>query len=131
MTTLMLIDGMGQGETRSQAVVRRLREELARHRTSVSAVCRVLGEVQQKYSRKMTGQTPWDVDSLDRFCRAFGGDFNYVTTGVREIPTPPPGGGGGGGLLLPRMDSNHQPPDHLCVIERPPTMNTQTVRRIA
>ena len=110
MTTLMVIDGMGQGETRSQAVVRRLREELARHKTSVAAVARALDEVQQKYSRKMTGQTPWDIDSLDRFCQAFGGDFAYVVTGVREIPTPPPGGGGGS-LPLPRMDSNHQPPD--------------------
>lgn len=92
MTTLVVVDGMGQGETRSQAVTRRLREELARHKTSVAAVCRRLGEVQQRYSRKMTGQTPWDVDSLDRFCAAFGGDINYVLTGVRAIPDPNGGG---------------------------------------
>jgi hypothetical protein len=130
MTTLMVIDGMGQGETRSQAVVRRLREELARHHTSVAAVARALGEVQQKYSRKMTNQTPWDVDSLDRFCGAFGGDFNYVTTGVREIPTPPPGGGGER-LLLPRVDSNHQPPDHQSPNLLARQSTKQHVRRVA
>ena len=90
MTTLMVVDGFGQGETRTQAVTRRLREELARHHTTVAAVARRLGEVQQKYSRKMTNQTPWDVESLDRFCAAFGGDFNYVVTGVKAVPTPPP-----------------------------------------
>lgn len=89
MTTLMVVDGFGQGETRTQAVTRRLREELARHDTTVTAVARRLGEVQQKYSRKMTSQTPWDVESLDRFCTAFGGDFDYVVTGVKALPTQP------------------------------------------
>ena len=110
MTNLMIVDGFGQGETRTQAVARRLREELARHNTNVSRVSARLGETQQKYSRRMRGLTPWDVESLDRFCRAFGGNFDYVVTGVRTVPTPPDDGGGTTSLL-PRMDSNHQPSD--------------------
>lgn len=110
MTTLMIVDGFGRGETRTAAVVRRLREELGRHQTNVTQVAARLGETQQKYSRRMRGLTPWDVESLDRFCRAFGGNFDYIVTGVKTVPTPPDDGGGTT-LLLPRMDSNHQPPD--------------------
>lgn len=92
MTTLMVVDG-DRGETRSEAVARRLREELGGRRISVAEVARRIGTTQQKLSRRMTGQTSWDVDELDIVCRAAGLSYVYVTTGIREIP----GGGGPGG----------------------------------
>lgn len=87
MTTLMVVDG-NRGESRSVAVARRLREELAGRRLSVSEVARRIGTTQQKLSRRMTGLTSWDVDELDEVCQAAGVSFAYVTTGIREIPNP-------------------------------------------
>lgn len=98
MTTLMVVDG-NRGESRSAAVARRLREELAGRRLSVSEIARRLGTTQQKLSRRMTGMTPWDVDELDDVCAAAGISFDYVTTGIREIPTPK--GPDGGGVVEP------------------------------
>jgi transcriptional regulator with XRE-family HTH domain len=82
----MLVDAGDDGETRSQAVTRRVREELARKGLSVSAVARLAGESQQKLSRRMTGSIPWDVDELDEFCRVAGISYEYVTTGYRALP---------------------------------------------
>lgn len=89
MSTLTLVDAGNTGETRSQAVTRRLREELGRVGLSVSAVARLLGENQPKLSRRMTGLIPWDVDTLSEFCTAAGISYDYVTTGIRELPEPP------------------------------------------
>lgn len=94
----MVVDG-DRGESRSLAVARRLREELAGRRISVSEVARRIGTTQQKLSRRMTGLTPWDVNELDEVCRAAGISFVYVTTGIREVPTP--GGPDGGGVEPP------------------------------
>jgi transcriptional regulator with XRE-family HTH domain len=96
----MVVDG-NRGARRSVAVARRLREELAGEQISVAEVARRLGVTQQKLSRRMTGQTPWDVDELDAVCRAAGISFDYVTTGIRAIPGPSGGDGDG----LPRPDS--------------------------
>ncbi|WP_207555076.1 helix-turn-helix domain-containing protein, partial [Mycobacteroides abscessus] len=85
MTTLMLVDG-SRGECRSKAVVRRIREELARQGVSVSEVARRHGLAQQYVSRRMTGATDWKVGELDDFCAAAGISFGYVTTGVRQLP---------------------------------------------
>lgn len=95
MTTLMVVDG-DRGESRSLAIARRLREELAGRRISVSEVARRLGTTQQKLSRRMTGLTPWDVNELDDVCRVAGLSFTYVATGIREVPAP--GGPDGGGV---------------------------------
>ena len=96
MTTLMVVDG-NRGETRSGAIARRLREELAGRRISISEVARRIGTTQQKLSRRMTGLTAWDVNELDEVCEAAGVSFDYVTTGIREVPTPrgPDGGSTG------------------------------------
>jgi len=103
----MVVDG-NRGESRSKAVARRLRMELADQQISVAEVARRLGTTQQKLSRRMTGLTAWDVDELDEVCQVAGISFDFVTTGIRAIPAPPRGDGDG--LPLPRMDSNHQPP---------------------
>jgi DNA-binding Xre family transcriptional regulator len=88
MVTLMLVDG-NRGDRRSVAVARRLREELAGQQISVAEVARRLGVTQQKLSRRMTGHTPFDVDELDAICRAASISFDYITTGIRAVPTPP------------------------------------------
>ena len=118
MSTLMVVDG-NRGARRSVAVARRLREELAGEQISIAEVARRLGVTQQKLSRRMTGQTPWDVDELDEVCRVAGVSFDYVTTGIRAIPEPPPGNR----LLLPRLDSNQQPFDCLAIKQRPDTLH--------
>jgi hypothetical protein len=89
MSTLTVVDTDDSGETKSQAVTRRIREELGRVGLSVSAVARLLGEPQPKLSRRMTGDVPWDVNTLGEFCTAAGISYDYVTTGIRELPDPP------------------------------------------
>ncbi|SIH48142.1 Uncharacterised protein [Mycobacteroides abscessus subsp. abscessus] len=91
MTTLMMVDG-DRGETRSEAAVRRLREELAGRRISIAEVARRLGTTQQKLSRRMTGQTSWDVNELDQVCEAAGVSFVYVATGIKSLPGGGPTG---------------------------------------
>ncbi|WP_109557922.1 helix-turn-helix domain-containing protein, partial [Mycobacteroides abscessus] len=100
MTTLMMVDG-DRGETRSEAAVRRLREELAGKRISIAEVARRLGTTQQKLSRRMTGQTPWDVNELDEVCEASGVSFVYVATGIKALPGGPGGSSPRPGLPLP------------------------------
>lgn len=90
MSTLTLVDAGNTGESKSQAVTRRIREELGRVGLTVSAVARLLGESQPKLSRRMTGATTWDVDELGEFCAAAGISYEYVTAGVRLLPPEPP-----------------------------------------
>lgn len=64
MTTLMIVDG-DRDESRSQAVARRLRGELAERRISVSEVARRINMTQGALSRRMTGNVEFGVDLID------------------------------------------------------------------
>lgn len=108
MTTLTFIDGLGRGETRAAAVARRLRSELAAKNIKAAAAARICGVTQPWMSRRLTGRTPFDINDLDLVCDLLGISYEYVASGIRPIPPPPPPDGSS---LLPRMDSNHQPPD--------------------
>ncbi len=101
MTTLMVVDGE-RGESRSKAVIRRLRAELAYMGTTAADVAKKMGLAQQYVSRRMTGATDWKVGELDDFCAAAGISFGYVTTGVRPIPGKNDGPDGGGGVVRPK-----------------------------
>ena len=68
---------------------------------SVAEVARRLGVTQQKLSRRMTGQKPFDVDELDEICTAAGVSFGYVVTGVKAVPDND-GGGPGDGTVRPK-----------------------------
>lgn len=91
MTTMVRID-MDGGERKSMAIARRLRGALAERGISVAEIARRIGVTQQKLSRRMTGLNSFDVDELDAICRAAGVPFDYIATGIKELP-PPPGGG--------------------------------------
>ena len=102
MSTLIVVDPPS-GDINA-TIARRIREELGRVNTNINRIAKKNGVVQQRYSRRMTGKTPWQVDDLYEFCRLAGISFAYVVTGIRPVPSGP-----NDGLLLPRMDSNHQP----------------------
>ncbi|MCA2275463.1 helix-turn-helix transcriptional regulator [Mycobacterium intracellulare] len=89
MTTLVFI-GRRSGETATVAANRRLREELASQRLSASAAADLCGVKQQWLSRRMTGTTDWALGELEAVCAALGFSFDYIATGIRELPTPPP-----------------------------------------
>lgn len=89
MTTLTVVDGF-PGESRSQAVARRLRGELGQLRISVSEAARRMGITQSALSRRMNGDVTFDVEELDHICTVLGVSFEYVTTGIRAIPSNPP-----------------------------------------
>ncbi|MFN3600542.1 MAG: helix-turn-helix domain-containing protein [Dietzia sp.] len=94
-TTLQSIDG-GRGETRAEAVARRMRGLLAESQISQAAVGRVIGIAPSGMSRRMTGKHPWDLGELSRLEEAFGLDLDYVLTGRRNAESPHPDGPGGG-----------------------------------
>lgn len=91
MTTMVRIDADG-GERKSMAIARRLRGALAERSISVAEIARRIGVTQQKLSRRMTGLNSFDVDELDAICRAAGVPFDYIATGIKEVPGPDGGG---------------------------------------
>lgn len=101
MTTLMVVDG-DRGESRSEAVARRLRGELAERRVSISEAARRVGMTQGALSRRMTGHVEFGVDLIDQLCLATGASYTYVTTGIRETPAGPDGPDGGNGDVRPK-----------------------------
>lgn len=84
-----MVDGHRDGG-RAKAVAGRLREEFARIGLSVSEVARRIGKTQQALSRRMTGHVPFDVEELDLICGTVGISYEYVTTGIRAVPSGPP-----------------------------------------
>lgn len=87
--TLTLVDG-GSGETRNDAALRRLRGGLAERRLSVNRLAKMMGTSQQALQRRFSGQTPFNLDDLQRICDTAGLSFTYVATGIRETPGGPP-----------------------------------------
>ncbi|MFV8234107.1 MULTISPECIES: helix-turn-helix domain-containing protein, partial [Mycobacteroides] len=100
MTTLMLVDGQ-RGESRANAIIRRLRMEFARLGLSDSEAARRAGLSQDRMSRRMTGKTPFDVNDLDVICESLNISFGYVMTGARPIPGND-GPDGDGGVVRPK-----------------------------
>lgn len=88
MTTLIAIDGHRPGGRRSAEVARRFRAELAALNISASAAARTCGKTQAWMARRTSGKTAFDVDDLDMVCETLGISYDYVATGIREIPGP-------------------------------------------
>lgn len=86
---MIVVDGHA-GESRTGAIARRLRGEFAQLNLSGSEVARRTGITQARMSRRLTGRVPFDVDELDLICSTIGISFNYITTGIREMPYPEP-----------------------------------------
>jgi transcriptional regulator with XRE-family HTH domain len=93
MTTLIAIDGHKPGGRRSVEVARRFRAELGALDISASEAARRCSRTQAWMARRTSGKTAFDVDDLDMVCSVLGISYDYVATGIREIPSPPPGGG--------------------------------------
>lgn len=104
MTTLIAIDGHKPGGRRSAEVARRFRSELGALDMSASEAARRCGKTQAWMARRTSGRTPFDVDDLDMVCSALGISYDYVATGIREIPSPP----GGGGNVVPFADGREE-----------------------
>src|SRR5512139_2279985 len=85
MNNLVLVDSK-PGENRSQAIARRLREELAGRNLSISELARRLGTTQQRLSRRVTGTTDWRVEEVEQICAVAALDCDYVLTGIRALP---------------------------------------------
>jgi transcriptional regulator with XRE-family HTH domain len=117
MTTLIMVDTTEPG-SRDEAIVRRLREELARlGGMTVSEVARRTGITQQALSTRMNLGVDFRTSELDAICEATGASWEYVVAGIRVAPPQPamsssPHRNGRRGKAfhkLPRLDSNQQP----------------------
>ncbi|WP_167489657.1 helix-turn-helix domain-containing protein [Nocardia terpenica] len=85
MTTLAVVDDGASGETRSQAVARRLRGVLGENRITISELGRRIGMTQSAMSRRVNGDTSFTIEELDRVADAIGTTFLYLSTGIKEI----------------------------------------------
>lgn len=81
------------GETRSSAVARRLRGQLAERNVTVSELARRLGVPQQKLQRRHAGKTEFKLDEIDDIAAVTGIDAVFLLTGLKT-ETPPTRGGG-------------------------------------
>lgn len=88
MTKLIAIDGGRQGESRAESVARRFREELAGRNIKGAAAARLCHKSQPWMNRRMNGHIPFTIDELDQLCEILGLDYNYLATGIRELPGP-------------------------------------------
>lgn len=119
MTTLTVVD-YHPDETRSEAVARRLRGELAQLHISASEAARRLGFTQAFLSRRLTGRVPFHVDELELICTTLGLSFVYITSGIRALPDGPPAPDGGDKVnWRARRDSNSQPSDQYLTLVGP------------
>jgi transcriptional regulator with XRE-family HTH domain len=88
MTTLIVIDGHKPGGRRSSEVAARFRSELGRLDISASAAARRCHQSQAWMARRTSGKTPFDVDDLDMVCGILGMSYDYIATGIKELPAP-------------------------------------------
>lgn len=88
MTTLIMVD-FRQDEPIDVSVTRRLREEFGRlGGLSVSEVARRVGMTQQALSQRMSHHVDFRLRELRAICDETGASYEYVTTGIREVPDP-------------------------------------------
>lgn len=92
MTTLIVIDGHRPGGRRSIEVAKRFRSEIAAIGISVTEAARRCEKTQAWMSRRASARTAFDVDDLDYVCSRLGISYDFVATGIREVPTPTRGG---------------------------------------
>ncbi|QXQ15697.1 helix-turn-helix transcriptional regulator [Skermania piniformis] len=76
------------GKSRSEAVARRIREQLAGRRISASTVARQIGMTQTAISRRLVGRTDMTIDEIEAICRAAGISFEYAVLGRGEPDGP-------------------------------------------
>ena len=87
-------------------VAAEVRAESARRRVTGRELSRRTGVPISTLSRWTSGQTPIQLDDLDRIAAALGADVvDLISAAKRERPGPD----GAGPQALPQLDSNQQP----------------------
>lgn len=90
-----------------QVVAANVRAELARERWSGRRAASALGMSPMYINRRLSGDTPMDVNDLAMFSRLLGVPVGVFFETNEKAPTAM----SGEGRMLPEMDSNHQPAD--------------------
>ena len=87
-------------------VAAEVRAESARRRVTGRELARRTGVPISTLSRWTTGQTPIQLDDLDRIAAALGADVvTLIAAAKQQRPDPD----GAGPQVLPQLDSNQQP----------------------
>ena len=100
MTTQLEIVSIGTGESRSEAVARRLRGQIAEQRLTVLAVAKATGIARSTLTRKLDGDSapkPFDIDELDRLATFLNLRMAWLTDGEGNARNPHPDGDPNGG----------------------------------
>lgn len=96
MTTLTVVDG--GGETRTEAVARRLRGQLAERRISGLQLAAATGIGRSAVDRRLRALTSINFDELDLIEQATGISADYLATGRGPTTAGPDEGPDGGGV---------------------------------
>ena len=108
MSTMHVIDGQ-RGETRTEAVARRLREKLAGINVSRRELSRRLNEGPNWATERANGKRAISVEDLDRIEAATGISAVYLFTGLNAENRRPDGPDGGSETTYTPRDSNPEP----------------------
>lgn len=106
--SMYAIDG-GRGETLTEAVGRRFREQLAGRNITRREVARRLQKSEPWVGRRASGQTPFTTDDLEAIEQVTGISSTYLITGL-NAESRRPTMSDGGWEYTPR-DSNPEPTD--------------------
>ncbi|WP_141136461.1 helix-turn-helix domain-containing protein [Rhodococcoides kyotonense] len=95
----------GSGESRSEAVARRLRGQIAEQRLTVMSVAKATGIARSTLMRKLDGDSapkPFDIDELDRLAAVLDLRMAWLTDGEGNARNPHPDGPDGGFTVRPK-----------------------------
>lgn len=106
-------------EPDTQSVARRLRAYMGEHKITRVKLAVATGISRSTLANKLDGHTELTLDEITAIAHALGKSWLWVLTGVDQ-PLPPEPTRYFWGLPLPRMDSNHQPPDYNTIDIWPP-----------
>ncbi|WP_315913609.1 helix-turn-helix transcriptional regulator [Arthrobacter sp. lap29] len=70
----------------TQRVAEAVRAEAARRRVPQRSIAAALGTSQQSVSRRMSGETPFDVDEIHNLAESFGVSFASLIPDANKTP---------------------------------------------
>lgn len=118
MTTALTVE---RDEPLRAVVAEEIRAAMARRRLSGAGVARAVGKSQSYVSRRLTGETAFDLDDLEKIAGALGCRVNDF------MPVPPTSGPSGGSHTGPKVRRHLRLTRNLTAVLTAPTGSLRSV----